>query len=291
MRFTPGHRSSNFEDRRGGGGGRGIRVAGGAGAIGIVIALAAKLLFGVDLPIPGLSGGGGGGPSQAPIGIPADQDPEAEIVDRANSALDDLQTTWTRLLAAQGVRYVDAKLVAFRGETPTACGTGQTAMGPFYCPGDQTVFIDLAFFGELDRRFGAPGDFAQAYVLAHEIGHHVQTVLGTEAKVRGLQRSNEGAANELSVRMELQADCYAGIWAAAAGKKGLIEPGDLEEGLTAAAAIGDDTLQKRAGGRVVPESFTHGSSAQRMRWFKRGLTSGGEPGAIEACDTFRSDVQ
>ena len=290
MKFTRGHRSENFEDRRGqgasgGGGGGGLRLAGGSGAVVVVIALVAKLLFGVNIPIPGLSGGGSTGTTQQQSPLPPGQDPDDEVVSRINFAFDDLQATWTQIFAARGLSYKPARLVAFTEATDTACGLGQSAMGPFYCPGDTSVFIDLSFFHELDRRFGAPGDFAQAYVVAHEIGHHVQKLMGTEEKVRGLQRSDRDRENELSVRMELQADCYAGIWAAATKKTGIIEAGDLEEGLQAATAIGDDTLQKRAGGRVVPESFTHGSSAQRVRWFKRGY----DRGDVDACDTFRSD--
>jgi hypothetical protein len=181
-----------------------------------------------------------------------------------------------------GRRYEDARLVLFRGEVSSGCGYAEAAMGPFYCPADASVYIDLGFYDELRERFGAPGDFAQAYVLAHEIGHHVQSLLGVETEVRRAQQSSVSAANRLSVRMELQADCYAGIWGHSTARRDLLEQGDLAEGLAAAAAIGDDRLQRQAGRGVNPESFTHGSSEQRVRWFRRGL----ETGDPEACDTF-----
>ncbi|MEO6446156.1 MAG: neutral zinc metallopeptidase, partial [Gemmatimonadaceae bacterium] len=189
---------------------------------------------------------------------------------------------WQRTMPQLGGQYRDAKLVLFRDATGTACGYGESATGPFYCPGDEKVYIDLAFFDELRRRFGAPGDFAQAYVLAHEIGHHVQNVSGTSEQVHRARLQNRGQANALSVRLELQADCFAGVWAASAAQRGLLDPGDAEEGLAAAAAVGDDRLQKMGSGRVSPEAWTHGSSAQRMEWFQRGLR-GGDP---RACDTF-----
>jgi predicted metalloprotease len=188
---------------------------------------------------------------------------------------------WARQL---GNRYARARLVLFTDAVESACGFAQSATGPFYCPPDQRVYIDLGFYRELRDRFGAPGEFAQAYVLAHEIGHHVQTVLGTEGQVRQAQQRNPGAANQLSVRMELQADCYAGVWGHAAAQQGMLEPGDLESGLTAAAAIGDDRIQRMGGGHVAPERFTHGSSAQRVEWFKRGL----DTGRPDACDTFNA---
>lgn len=197
--------------------------------------------------------------------------------------LDDSQQTWRTLL---GSRYVNAKLVLFTGATNTACGYGRAATGPFYCPTDQRVYIDLSFYDELERRLGAGGDFAQAYVIAHEIGHHVQNLLGTSDKVHQARRSEQVGAEGMSVRLELQADCYAGIWAHSSQNRGLLESGDLEEALVAAAAIGDDRLQKRASGTVQPESWTHGSSAQRARWFRRGY----ESGSMDACDTFGGDV-
>jgi hypothetical protein len=194
----------------------------------------------------------------------------------------DLQDTWSRELPRQtGVTYPRSTVVLFEGSTPTACGLGESATGPFYCPGDRKVYLDLSFFQELHRRFGAPGDAAQAYVLAHEIGHHVQTVLGAEGKLRAEQRASPERKNELSVRFELQADCYAGIWARSTKERKILEPGDLEEALRCAQAIGDDTLQKQATGRVRPERFTHGTAQQRARWFQRGFASG----QIKDCDT------
>jgi predicted metalloprotease len=195
--------------------------------------------------------------------------------------LDDAQKVWQQQL---GTSYRPAKLVLFRDAVQSACGFAESATGPFYCPGDEKVYIDLGFYEELQQRFGAPGDFAQAYVLAHEIGHHVQNLLGTEAEVRRTRETRADLANEMSVRLELQADCYAGVWAHSTGQRNLLEQGDVEEGLGAAAAVGDDRLQRMGGGRVVPESFTHGSSEQRQQWFRRGL----ESGRTDACDTFRS---
>jgi predicted metalloprotease len=195
-----------------------------------------------------------------------------------SSVLDSAQLGWTRQMDG----YREAKLVLFRDAVNSACGFAEAATGPFYCPGDQKVYLDLAFFEQLDRQFGAPGDFAQAYVLAHEIGHHVQNLMGTERALRDAQQRNPAQKNKLSVAMELQADCYAGIWAYSAARNGQLERGDLEEGLLAASAVGDDRLQKMGSGRVNPESFTHGSSAERMRWFKRGFDTG-DP---NQCDTF-----
>jgi predicted metalloprotease len=194
--------------------------------------------------------------------------------------LDDAQAAWTRLLPG----YRDAKLVLFREVVASGCGNAQSAMGPFYCPADEKVYLDLGFFDELSRRFGAPGDFAQAYVLAHEIGHHVQKLTGTEGKVRELQRANPEHENALSVRLELQADCYAGVWAHTTERRELLEHGDLGEGLAAASAVGDDRIQQMSGDGVRPESFTHGSAAERAEWFRRGYDSGD----AEACDTFAS---
>ncbi|MEM8997729.1 MAG: neutral zinc metallopeptidase, partial [Acidobacteriota bacterium] len=196
--------------------------------------------------------------------------------------LDDVQNVWDRLFPQLGQVYPRAKMVVFRDATPTACGYGQSASGPFYCPGDRQVYIDLSFFDQLHHRFGAPGDFAQAYVIAHEIGHHVQTVLGIERQVRQMQRQDSRMANRLSVLMELQADCFAGVWAHSTAERDLLERGDIEEGLGAAAAVGDDNIQRQTSGRVRPESFTHGTSAQRVEWFRRGFRSG-DP---DVCDTF-----
>jgi hypothetical protein len=218
-------------------------------------------------------------------GQPYQESPqEATYRELTGVVLADTEETWNALLPKYGVNYVEPKLVLYSGMTPSACGTGQAAMGPFYCPLDQKVYIDTSFFDDLSQRFGAPGDFAQAYVIAHEVGHHVQNLAGTAEKVRAAQqRMSQADANALSVRMELQADCYAGVWAHnAARSRQLLEAGDIEEGLRAASAIGDDRLQRQAQGRVVPDAFTHGSSEQRVRWFKRGL----ETGDPLACDTF-----
>jgi predicted metalloprotease len=280
MRWTPKGRSADIEDRRG----QRMGMRGGAtlGIGGVLVLLVLTLLTGQDFL--SLAGGGGGGgsvavPTEAP---PSETSPEEErLVQFVSVVLDDNQDMWARQL---GNRYARARLVLFTDAVESACGFAQSATGPFYCPPDQRVYIDLGFYRELRDRFGAPGEFAQAYVLAHEIGHHVQTVLGTEGQVRQAQQRNPGAANQLSVRMELQADCYAGVWGHAAAQQGMLEPGDLESGLTAAAAIGDDRIQRMGGGRVAPERFTHGSSAQRVEWFKRGL----DTGRPDACDTFNA---
>jgi predicted metalloprotease len=211
-------------------------------------------------------------------GVSAD-DPQAEFV---SVVLKDTEDTWNDVFQQHGAAYRDPTLVLFSQATPSACGTGRAAMGPFYCPDDQKVYLDLSFFRDLDRRFGAPGDFAQAYVVAHEVGHHVQTLNGVTGEADALrQRSSARQANALSVRLELQADCYAGVWGHYAALRGLLEPVEAEEGLRAAAAIGDDRLQQETEGRVVPESFTHGSSQQRVEWLRRGL----ESGKVESCDT------
>ncbi len=235
---------------------------------------------------------GGGSSSDAPAttsapvrsgGDPSRSSREKTEVQFVSFVLDDVQRTWDKLLPQQGnVPYHHATLVLFRDSTRSACGQAQEASGPFYCPGDEKVYIDLGFFDELKQRFGAPGEFAQAYVLAHEIGHHVQKLLGTEAKVRHLEERNPREQNPLSVRLELQADCYAGVWGNTTEQRKIIDQSDVEAGLRAAAAVGDDRLQKMATGRVSPESFTHGSSAQRTSWFRKGLDSG----QISACNTF-----
>ncbi len=278
MRWSPGHRSANVEDRRGGGG-RFIRGAGGMGAGTLVILLILSLIFKRDF----FSLVGAGGVETAPetaAGPPAETTPEEErLVSFVSFVLDDAQNVWQQQL---GSSYRPAKLVLFRDAVQSACGFAEAATGPFYCPGDEKVYIDLGFYEELQERFGAPGDFAQAYVLAHEIGHHVQNLLGTEAEVRRTRETRADLANEMSVRLELQADCYAGVWAHSTAQRNLLEQGDVEEGLGAAAAVGDDRLQRMGGGRVVPESFTHGSSEQRQQWFRRGL----EAGRPDACDTF-----
>jgi predicted metalloprotease len=212
----------------------------------------------------------------------ADSAREESLVQFVSFVLDDAQQTWNASLAVTGESYRPAKLVLFRDGTISGCGAAQSAMGPFYCPLDEKVYLDLGFFEDLDRRFGAPGDLAQAYVIAHELGHHVQHLLGTDSRVREAQQRNPEVANDLSVRLELQADCYAGIWANSAARRGLLEPGDTEEGLGAASAVGDDRIQARTTGRVNVDSFTHGSARQRADWFRRGL----ESGRVDSCETF-----
>jgi predicted metalloprotease len=261
---------------------------GGGGKLGLggmVILLILSLVFKQDFF--SLVGGGGGGGDGATVGAPAapvsESAEEKQLVAFISFVLDDVQGTWAKVFAGAGRQYEDARLVLYRDETPTACGAGQSAAGPFYCPGDHKVYVDLGFYEELRSRFGAPGDFAQAYVLAHEIGHHVQNLLGTDDRVRRLQRDDPTSANPLSVRMELQADCYAGLWGNATAQRDILQQGDVEEGLAAASAVGDDRLQRMSGRRVNPDAFTHGSSEDRMRWFQQGFKSG----RMDACDTFR----
>jgi predicted metalloprotease len=233
---------------------------------------------GLGGPSTGLSDGlGGGAPGSGRLETTAEEERQVDFI---SFVLDDVQTTWGELLPG----YRESRLVLFRGATRSGCGVGQSEMGPFYCPADQKVYVDLSFYDDLRSRFGAPGDFAQAYVLAHEIGHHIQRITGVEGRVRDQQRSNPRQKNELSVRMELQADCLAGVWGHQAKRRGILEPGDIEEGLRAAAAIGDDRIQKMSGRGVHPESWTHGSSSQRQEWLGRGLRTG-DP---NACDTFGS---
>lgn len=279
MRWTRRGRSANLEDRRGQSGKR-RRGTIGLGTLLLLVVLSVVFrqdflsLLGPSLmESPGPATTGGGDFTSTPE--------EEELVDFMSFVLDDLQVTWRRQL---GDEYQDARMVLFRDAVRSACGMAGSATGPFYCPGDGQVYLDLSFFDELRRRFGAPGDFAQAYVIAHEIGHHVQNLLGIERQVRQLQASRPGQRNDLSVRMELQADCFAGVWGYSTAQRGILESGDVEEGLTAAAAIGDDRIQKQTQGYVVPDAFTHGSSAQRVEWFQRGLRSG-DP---ERCDTFSS---
>jgi uncharacterized protein len=291
MKWEGHEQSSNVEDRRGqahAGGGRMPRIGGrGIGLGTIVIALVAGWIFGINpLTVLGLLGGGAPvmeapqvsqGPAQRP---PADDKAAAFV----STILRDTELVWGQVLRASGAQYQEPRLVLFRGATATACGAGQSAMGPFYCPGDSSVYIDLDFFDTLSRRMGAPGDFAQAYVVAHEVGHHLQNLMGITGKVDAMRgRVSQAQMNALSVRVELQADCLAGVWAHHSQKgKGWLERGDIEEALNAAAQIGDDTLQKASQGRIVPESFTHGSAQQRMTWFKRGLDSG----SVNQCNTF-----
>jgi len=288
MKWEGQRESDNVEDARGGGGGgRGLPIGGrGIGLGGIVIALLASWVLGVNpLTVLGLlSGdGGAGAPVQAPAGDSQAQDPGYRFV---KVVLADTEDVWGAYFQQRGQQYAAPKLRVFRGSEPTACGQGEAAMGPFYCPADRKVYIDLGFFDTLRQRLGAPGDFAQAYVIAHEVAHHLQNLMGTTTKLdQARGRVSEREMNALSVKLELQADCFAGVWAQLSQRgKGWLEQGDIEEALNAAAQIGDDTLQKRSRGTVVPESFTHGSSAQRVRWFKRGL----EAGELRACDTFSS---
>jgi len=284
MKWTPGGMSRNVEDRRGQGGG-GFRMGGPMGIGGVLIALVLSLLFGGDV-----IGGGGGEPAPGTVtqtsgGAVAETPEERERALFMSFVLDDAQAVWAKALPRAGQQYRDARLVLFRDATQSGCGFAQAGMGPFYCPLDEKVYIDLAFYDELGR-MGAPGDFAQAYVLAHELGHHVQHVLGTDARVRELQERRPDVANQLSVRMELQADCYAGVWGASTEQRQLLDPGDVDEGLSAASAVGDDRLQSQATGQIRPESFTHGTSAQRASWFRRGFQSG-DP---NSCDTFAGGI-
>jgi predicted metalloprotease len=258
--------------------------AGGLGIGGVLLLLVLSWATGIDLT--SIAGGGSAPPDPSAVGTTGavTASPEEErMVDMVDAVMDDGQATWSRLL---GGRYQETKAVLFRDAINSACGFAQSATGPFYCPADRKVYLDLGFFVELHRKLGAPGDFAQAYVLAHELGHHVQTVTGVESEVRQRQAANPGARNQLSVRLELQADCFAGVWGHHANKgegRVQLDEGDIEEGLNAAAAIGDDRLQRMSGGRVAPDRFTHGSSEQRVEWFRRGLQSG-DP---NVCNTFQ----
>lgn len=281
MRLDDLRRSRNIEDRRGGGGGGfGGPVMIGGGGLGLVAVVVISMLLGVD-PAVILNGAAQMQGGQVRQGPPSGPRADDALVDFSAAVLGSTEDVWGELFAAEGGRYRPAVFVPYDGVTPTACGTGQAAMGPFYCPADQRVYVDLSFYRELKERFGAPGDFAQAYVLAHEVGHHVQHLLGATARVQNARGERE--RNRMSVRLELQADCYAGVWAARAhAARAILEDGDVEEGLAAAAAVGDDALQRKAQGRVVPDAFTHGTSAQRVRWFRTGLQSG-DP---SRCDTF-----
>ena len=284
MRLDDERDSDNVEDRRGEGSGGGFSIGGGGLGIGsIVIALVASYFLGVNpLTVLGLLQENPAPVSHsAPAHKPPAEDQMARFVGKVLASTED---TWQEVFRDSGKQYQDPKLVLFSGATPTACGTGQTAMGPFYCPGDRKVYIDLAFYQELKQRFHAPGEFAEAYVIAHEVGHHVQNLLGISTKVDNARRhADEARSNALSVRLELQADCFAGVWGQRADSmKHVLEPGELEQALTAAAAIGDDRLQQQTRGTIVPETFTHGTSAQRVRWFRRGFESG-DP---KQCDTF-----
>ena len=289
MRWEGNRESSNVEDMRSrGGGGGGFGIGGGTIGIGtIVIALVGGALLGVNpLTLLGILTGGGGGapPAQTgPAPAPPANDQMAKFV---STVLADTEDVWTALFQQGGATYQKPKLVLFRGAVRTACGAGQAAMGPFYCPTDQKVYIDLSFYDTLKNRMGAPGDFAEAYVIAHEVGHHVQYQLGITDKVdQARARSSQAQGNAMSVRLELQADCFAGVWAHHAQQaRNILEQGDIEEAMNAAQKIGDDALQQSAGRAVVPESFTHGTSEQRQRWFSTGLKAG----SVKSCDTFNA---
>jgi len=286
MRWTPGGTSNDIEDRRdesGGGGGfgfGGMRL----GLGGLVILFILSLIFKQNFFA--LLGGGGSPSTGSTVAGPPDaarDEAEKPLVQFISVVLDDTQKTWEQLLPQQaGIPYRHAKLVLFRNYTQSGCGGAESATGPFYCPADEKVYIDLGFYDELKQRFGAPGEFAQAYVLAHEVGHHVQKHTGVERQARQLQQSSPQSGNRLSVMMELQADCLAGVWAHSTQQRGLLESGDVESALGAAAAVGDDHIQKMTRGQVQPETFTHGSSEQRMHWFTQGLNSG----SIAGCNTF-----
>lgn len=283
MRLQGRRRSTNVEDRRG----RSpmARRGAGLGCGGIILVILFALLTGNDpAQLLNMLAGAGGPTANVDQGPAAGVDPNDPGRVFVEQVLADLEQTWNREFSRMGRQYREPQLVLFDDAVQSACGTNSSAVGPFYCPADQTAYLDLSFFRQLERGFGAPGDFAQAYVIAHEIGHHVQNLLGISSQVTRMQQASRSKeqANQLSVRLELQADCFAGVWGRQAAGRGLLEEGDLEEGLRAAAAIGDDTIQKRSRGYVVPESFTHGSSAQRMEWFKIGLQSGD----VEQCDTF-----
>lgn len=312
MKWKPGRRNPNLEDRRGekppsGGGlpggsssGLPIPLPGGKSGGGIGTIIIVIVLF---LVIRSCGGGEGGGfdvpglptdqaqvPAQPETGgedtLPEGADPEAKQVEFVNFVLTDVEDFWTQQFQGTQNDFSPAGLIVFRQAVSSGCGQASSATGPFYCPLDQNAYVDLSFFGELNKRFGAPGDFAQAYVLAHEYGHHIQQQLGIEEKVRAESQNDPGQANELSVRLELQADCFAGLWGRSAFDEGLLEDGDLEEGITAAEAVGDDRIQEQTQGRVDPESFTHGSSEQRRTWFRNGFDSG----EIQQCDTFSGDI-
>ncbi|WP_353233505.1 neutral zinc metallopeptidase [Diaphorobacter ruginosibacter] len=287
MKWEGNRESSNVEDRRGSGGGAGM-IGGRSIGIGtVVIALIGWGVFGINpLTTIGVLSGGSEqqvqqqqGPAKAP---PAD-DQQARFVSTVLASTEDV---WSQIFQQGGAQYREPKLVLFRGSVPTACGTGQSAMGPFYCPGDQKVYLDMGFFDTMSRQLGAPGVFARAYVIAHEVGHHVQTLLGTTAKVDNMRgRVSQRDQNALSVRLELQADCYAGVWAHHSQQaKNWLDQSDIESALNAAQSIGDDKLQREQTGTVRPDAFTHGSSAQRVRWFTTGLKTG----SVQACDTFNT---
>jgi predicted metalloprotease len=288
MRWTPGGRSADLEDQRGSSGGGGFGGLGGGlprmGIGGFIVLLLLSVIFHKNFFA--LLGGGGepaGAPASqnAPVSSSPEEDKEVKFV---SFVLDDVQNTWTQIFTQEGQTYHHAKLVLFREGVRSGCGFAQTEMGPFYCPADQKVYIDLGFYKELRDRFGASGDFAEAYVIAHELGHHVQNQLGISGKVEQAQQQDPDQAKALSVRLELQADCLAGVWGHSTQQRNILEAGDVEEALNAASSVGDDRIQKQTTGRVNPETWTHGSAAERSRWFKTGF----ESGKIESCDTFNS---
>jgi uncharacterized protein len=302
VKWRRGKRGPDVIDRRSAGGGAGragfpIPIpggrVGGTGIAGLVLAVVLYLVLGTgggsggfDIPnptaaFPEVPAGGQGGES-----VPQGPDPEKKQLDFVAFVFNDVQGLWGEQFAAAGRPYENAKLVVYRSATDTGCGAGNAAVGPFYCPLDQRVYLDLGFFDELNRRFQAPGDFAQAYVIAHEVGHHIQQQLGIDQQVRQQSQENPGDANELSVRLELQADCLAGVWGRSTYDRGILENGDLQEGLNAAAAVGDDRVQSQAQGRTDPESFTHGTAEQRSHWLQKGFDSGD----LNECDTFSGDV-
>jgi len=279
MRWRDGRRSQNVEDRRG------ARLSGKAkgGGLGLLVLIIVGLFFGIDPSLILQLGGSMSGPTvQESSYVPTEA--ENELADFTSVVLADTEDTWSSLFSKAGGSYEEPKLVLFSGAVNSACGFAQAAMGPFYCPGDRKVYIDLSFYQDLKNKMGAPGDFAQAYVVAHEVGHHVQNLLGLSMKVQSMRSQlSEAEFNKLSVRLELQADCFAGLWAHHADRtRHILERGDVEEALNAASMIGDDRLQRQARGYVTPDSFTHGSSEQRVRWFRKGLQSG----ELQTCDTF-----
>jgi predicted metalloprotease len=288
MRWQMGRRSQNIEDRRGMspvGLGRGAR-AGGIGGAGILVLALIAMLLGVNplTILSGIPGGGFGEPKTVPTGRPPAADDESSQF--VSAVLAQTEDAWGEIFSQGGQNYRKPSLVLFDGAVQSACGMAGSATGPFYCPADQKVYLDTSFFRELDQNFGAPGDFAAAYVIAHEVGHHVQTLLGISRQVTEMrQRSDETTANRLSVMMELQADCFAGVWARHVHEtQGILEEGDIEEGMAAASAVGDDRIQSSTRGYVVPDAFTHGSSQQRTRWFRQGL----QTGDVNSCDTFNA---
>jgi predicted metalloprotease len=290
MRWDAGEQSPDIEDRRGEGGGLGFGGGGfRLGCGGIVLLAILSLVFKKNFFA--LLDSNSGGPAAVDIthsGPPVSQSADdRERVKFVSFVVEDVQRTWEKEFPQLGRNYQRAKLVLFRDATRSGCGFAESAMGPFYCPADEKVYLDLGFFDELRSRFGAPGRFAEAYVIAHEFGHHVQTLLGTEEKVRRAEAKRPSLKNTLSVRVELQADCFAGVWGHSTDERNLLESGDVESGLAAAAAVGDDRLQKAATGRVNPESFTHGSSKERVEWFRRGF----QTGQVGACDTFAAGTR